>query len=160
MNSISSYIYHAGADPGIFVRGGPTFWKFLTSKKKKNTTKRGEGGGFSMVVDIPRCFLQAKTHSRWLFKLCKIGKCVSYKLCHSGGGGGGVLVVLPQNFFGLNGVKSCVLDKINIAMALSWKPVIVCMMGERITILKLEVIQIFQIFTYRRMSKYRSIPWK
>ena len=122
--------------------------KFWQAKKKKTPTKGGEGGGlqylfcFSMVVDIPRCFLQAKTHSGWLFKLCKIGKCVIYVTV--GGGGAGVL---PQKFLVLNGVKSCVLDKINIEMARSWKPAIVCMTGERITILNLEVIRIFQIFT-------------
>ena len=59
------------------------------------------------------------------------------------GGGGGP----PHKFSGLNGVKSCVLDKIIIEMALSWKPAIVCMEDERITILNLEVIRIFQIFT-------------
>ena len=57
---ISLIFMMAGADPGIFVRGvqpSENFWQ-----AKKNTTKRGEGGGgglqylfcFSMVVDICR----------------------------------------------------------------------------------------------------------
>ena len=65
--------------------GGSNLLKIFDKQEKKNPTERGEGGGlqylfcFSMVVDIPRCFLQAnKTLSRWLFKLCKIGKCVIY----------------------------------------------------------------------------------
>ena len=117
-----------GADPGIFVRGGPTIRKIVKSKKKnkqKQTkkAKRGEGGRlqyllqysvfcFSMVeiyfchwnsfinnnfykYDIPRCFLQAK-HIQ--------GDCLSFAKCVILQG---VLGVLPQNFFCLNGVKSC-----------------------------------------------------
>ena len=38
----------SGADPGIFVRGGPTFRKNFDKqkkkKKKKKNDKRGEGG--------------------------------------------------------------------------------------------------------------------
>ena len=43
-------ISFSGADPGIFVREGPTFRKFLTSKKKKKKKKdtKGVRGGFTI----------------------------------------------------------------------------------------------------------------
>ena len=38
-------ISSTGADPGIFVRGGPTFRKFRRAKKKKNKNKKKIKGG-------------------------------------------------------------------------------------------------------------------
>ena len=56
--------------------------------------------------------------------------------------------VLSQIFFLFQMIKNrAILDKINMEMALSWKQEKVCMTGESITLLNLEVIRIFQIFT-------------
>ena len=60
--------------------------------------------------------------------------------------GGGGMGVLLQKIFGWNGVKSY---NFNMEIALSYiKPGIVCMPGEGTTLLKLEVIGIFQILTH------------
>ena len=71
----------AGADPGIFVRGGPTFRKFRQAKKKKKKKKRGgqktedktEGCGSSSpsadVIDFPDndLYIQAFFGRAWSF---------------------------------------------------------------------------------------------
>ena len=144
----------AGADPGIFVRGS-NLPKIVDKQKKK--WGRGEGRGvvqylfcFSMVdchwnsfnrqyffykYDIPWYFLHAKITFEMIvlaLKMCK--------WCHSGTVVGGSWAPPPEFVFVSNGVKSC-------NFRLSWKPGRVCMTGERITLLNLEVFRIFQTFT-------------
>ena len=46
LSIIPTVVSLPGAYPGIFVKGGPTCWKFLTSKKK-NRQKGEREGGFS-----------------------------------------------------------------------------------------------------------------
>ena len=63
----STSIHQAGGDPGIFVRGGPTFRKNSNKQKKKKKTKknkkknqkkkkptRGEGGHLSIYSALVR----------------------------------------------------------------------------------------------------------
>ena len=144
-----------GADQGIFVRGGPTFRKILTSKKKKERGR--EGGGFSIYsasvwlnlflpwkqlffykYDIPRCFLWAKRIR---------DDCFSFVKCVSDVTVGGGLGVLPQIFFGFNAVKLCNFRQNKHGNGTFMKARDSMYEGRGANPLNLKVIRIFEIFT-------------
>ena len=66
-------------------------------------------------------------------------------LSQSGGGG---LGVLPQKYFGLNGVKSCIFRQNRHGNTLSWKPRIVCMTFWEKGLWNLEVIRFIKHLFY------------
>ena len=104
----------AGADPGIFVRGGPPFRKFRQKRRRaENGRKKTEGCGGSSpsadVIDFPDNYLHTSFFFARAWSFCTIASLslhkhkdymvVLYCKCVRG--------ILPQEKKVLNGVKSC-----------------------------------------------------
>ena len=127
--------YQTGADPGIFVRGGPTFRKLRQAKKKKKKEKKKEEGrkpkkktegcgGSSPsadVIDFPDNYLYIQAFFRWGMVFCTIASPSLHKhkddivvlYCNCVGGGRGSS---PRRFLSSMVQNRVILDKKNTKM--------------------------------------------
>ena len=103
---------------------------------------------FGGVFMLSRCFLDCSVgvgvFVTGLSQISSFFSCKMCKWCHRDGGYGSPS---PEYFWWKWCKNRVIVDKINMEIALSWKPGIVCMTGEGITLWTLEVIRIFLIFT-------------